>query len=410
MSYWFRDVNARGSTAMLAVGALVAVAGAPAFAADVYFQPRGEVGAELNSNRDLIVSGPKKSSEGYSAEAGATIGIKTPLSVTTLKPQLSYTDYPDVDQNSLQGVMDFSSQYSSQRTQLGVFGRFDHRDTYNSELASAAFNPLNPNLPTTPETGQITVGDKRTVVTVVPNYHYALSERLGFGLSATYQSIDYSGTNAGTRYVPYDYYLGTATLGWALGLKSDMTVGVFASQTSDKDDDGESTATGATLAFNQRWTPLFSGKLELTVERDEITNVVPIAASQTSTNFGATYTTTWKGQISELNLSAGRTYTPGGSGGTYRADQLQVEYERQLSARLNATAAVRYIEYVSLLDTFVSGNYDYVNAVAGLKWKITPTWYFSGRLEYWREKFDSVGATANNNRVFIAFGYEGLAR
>jgi hypothetical protein len=130
----------------------------------------------------------------------------------------------------------------------------------------------------------------------------------------------------------------------------------------------------------------------------------------TSTGAGVTYTTTWQGEISKLQLSAGRTFTPSGAGGTFRADQFQIEYGRDLTQRLAFSTAGRYIHYAALLGVYGGSDYDYVNVTAGLKWRITRTWYLTGGVEYMREKFAAPVGAATNGMLYAAVGYEGLGR
>lgn len=390
--------------------ALLALASVPAFAADVSFRPEGEAGVEYNSNRDLRFDNAK-ASEGYSLDVGGTLKIATPLSTTTIRPVIGYVDYPDADENSLQSVLDLQSVRRGERTTTSLFGRFDRRDTYNSELASSEFNPINPNLPTTPETGRISANGKRTLITAVPTFRYAVNERAGWNLSGTVQSVDYSGDGAGTRYVPYTYYSASTSVDWQLSPLSNLAVGVFGTRSDNKDDDGKADGKGVNAVWTQRPNERYTGRFELNVSRDDVTTIRPVTSRDQSTNIGANYTGSFRGQISRVDLSIGRTITPSGAGGTFRADQVQVEYRRDLSPRTEFMLATRYIKYATLASGSTAGDYDYLNARMGLKRMVTRTWYLSGSLEYLREKFKGTdGGTANNGRAFVSIGYEGLQR
>jgi hypothetical protein len=413
MSSWFRNCRATTLAGLeirtLGVLIALAVSGVPAVADEYYMQPRADVGVDVDTNRSLVTSGPKPTSVGYDGEVGATVGIATPVSDTTLRPQISYYDYPSLSQSDLEERLDFASAYNSQRAHLGIYGEFDHRDLYGSELASAAFNPLNPNLPTTPETGRISDNGTRTLLTVVPHYEYNLTQRLAFEVSGVYQYIGYAGDDS-SDYISYGYYDALARIDWSLTPRSDVSLGVDESRESAKNVYSVTDGRGVDLAYNYQWSKVFSGSLALVVDQFDIYGAPPSPSKVTSSGVGATYTTTWKGQISQLQLTLGRTFTPSGSGGSYTSDQLQIEYKRQFSARVSFDTAGHYIRNVALSSQYESGNYDYLTLTADLRWMLAPTWYLAGGLEYLEDRSPVAGTSASNAMAHVAFGYEGLGR
>jgi hypothetical protein len=414
MSLSYRSQNLRSSCGRgarrLGALAIVTCMSTSINAAEVYVQPAAEARVEVDNNRNFVsAGGGAKTIEGYTETAGATIGIATPQSDTTIKPQIGYVDFPQVKEHELEALADFLSYYHSPRTDFSLYSRFDRRDTYNSELASALFNPLNPNFPTTPETGRVTVGEKRTVFDFTPSYQYHVSPRLNLGVSGAYENVDYTATIANT-YVPYDYWLARTFANWALSPRSGLTVAVFGSRYSATGGSAVSNAHGATVGFDMNWSKTFSSSVELLGQQNDNTFVKPAPTRNTSNNVGATLTTSWKGQISSLQLIAGRTFTPSGAGGIYRADQFQVEYDRNLSARFVTAFAVRYIKDVALSVVDRGADYDYLNATAELKWMATRTFYVLGGAGYLREHYFAGNTTANNGMVYAAFGYRGLGR
>jgi hypothetical protein len=417
MSFWSRrsDAIIERDHRVAAIGAFMIIAGGAAVAADVYVQPRADIGVEVDTNRDMVSSGPTTTAEGTDVEAGATVGIATPESDTTLRPQVRYYDYPELDETSLEGRMDFASTYNSQRNQFGIYGEFDRRDLYGSELASATFNPVNPNLPTTPETGRISEHGARTLFTVVPRYSYNLTERLSFQASGIYQNIGYSGANS-ADYIPYDYYDIAAGLDWKLSPRSDISLGIDGSKDSAKDTYSVTDGHGVTLTYNYQWSKVFTSSFALVGEQYDVygapstVSSTPITSKVAASGIGATYQTTWQGQVSQIQATVGRTFTPSGAGGSYTSDQLQIEYKRQLKARLLFDGAAHYIRNVALSSQYEDGNYDYLVVTADLRWMLTRTWYVAGGLQYLEEKSPVAGTSANNSMAHVSFGYEGLNR
>jgi hypothetical protein len=391
---------------------LTLLAGAPVGAAEIYLQPFGEVTADINSNRQLRTTDPRPTSEGYLGIIGGTWNINTPESNTIVRPQLGYSKYPQVRENAWLTVVDLVSQYRFVRGELVVAGQFDRRDTNNSELANAAFNPVNPNLPTAPETGRINVRTSRTLGMFAPNYKYELTPRLSWAVSGIYQDVDFGGTNA-KSYVPFRYYLGGTSLSWVATQRLDTSFGVYGSRESAKDGSGSVNAGGVKVGFDFKWSRLFTSHLELFAEHDNsttVTTVTPVAIKETSNGGGGTFSTAWKGEVSRVMLSVGRTFTPSGSGGKFAADHAQVEYHRDLSQRLTFSAAAIYNRYKALSTAYRGANYDYVNATANLRWMLTPTWYVQGGAGYIWDKFPAPTGSAHNDMLYITFGYEGLRR
>jgi hypothetical protein len=414
---WCRSsVRSRGLSVAL-TGLLGA--GGSAVAAEVYVQPLAEVLVDVDSNRSLVTTGNTITSEGYSAQAGGILGVATPVSDSVIKAQVGYVDYPKDSDHELQGIVELRTDYHWERSEFTASGKFDRLNTFSSELASAIFDPIVPISPTTPETGRITTDTTRTLANLVPKYDYRLTERLSVGVSGTFESTDYSGAFA-SDYVSYNYGQGSVYLGWAVSPRFDVTFGPFVSRDSARTGGTSTDGVGAVAALNYKWSPTFEGRLDITGERDDSTLPQFTPTKVTSNAFGAAYSTTWKGQISSLQLSVGRTLTPSGAGGEYFADQLQVEYDRQLTPRLSSISAARVIRYTGSVAQAVNIPYKYADVTLGIKWLATRTWYVTTGLEYLRIDYGGgvgtgpsglpITGAANNGRLFAGFGYEGLGR
>ena len=65
---------------------------------------------------------------------------------------------------------------------------------------------------------------------------------------------------------------------------------------------------------------------------------------------------------------------------------------------------------LSVSVVFRQDDYTYTTANASLKWKMTPTWYVTGGVEYLYEHFNASVGNASNGMVYVAVGYQGLGR
>ncbi|HEY6454248.1 MAG TPA: hypothetical protein VIY90_03095 [Steroidobacteraceae bacterium] len=389
--------------------ALLAFGTTAASADDLYFQPRMDVQVSVNSNRDLVSSGPTTASEGYYANFGGTLNYLTPDSTVIFRPQVGYEDYPRVGEKDSLAIADLYSDHRTERSDFLVTGQFDRRSTYGSELADATFNTVNPLQPTAPDTGRINVNDTRTLGTLSPNYTYDLTKRLSWALGGVFQDADYSGPGS-NGYVPFTYYVESTALGWAATPRLDAKITAFGTQESAKNGTGSVNGGGVTLGFDYKWSTQFTTHVEILGERDNADTRIPTPVSETSTSGGATVVTTWKGEISSLMFVAGRTFTPSGAGGKYSLDQVHVEYNRDLAPRWKLIAAGIYDRYTPVASAIPASEYTYVNVEVSVKWLWTPTWYVSTGAQYLFNKLGPPLGSASNDMLYVQFGYLGLSR
>jgi hypothetical protein len=424
MSSWCRSIGVPVARVVSITLALLASARAAA-GAEVYLQPQADALVEVDTNRNLATSSAERfTSEGFGAQAGATLGIVTPTSDSTIRGRLGYLDYPKDSDHELQGTLDLANTFTWERSEFSLLGQFDHMNTFSSELASATFNPIVPISPTTPETARLSVDTNRTMASLEPKYDYRLTQRLKVGVSAILQTTEYSGTFA-SDYTSFNYGQASAFVGYSLTPRLDLSVGPYISRDTPKG--GSSNAngtatdgTGATVSLDYRISKTFNGRIDVTGEGDS--SQLPGVTGKVHTHaFGASYTSIWNGQISSVQASVGRTLTPSGSGGEYYADQIQVEYDRKLSQRLSLVSAARFIRYTaSISEQGTDAPYKYIDATVALKWLVTRTWYVNGGVEFVRVDYGNVAGVdiqglvvngaANNGRLYVGFGYEGLGK
>lgn len=413
MSFWSRNHYRRVSGL-----ALLAASGA-AGAQQIYFQPQVQVGAEGDTNRDLITSGNtfdqnlKRSAAGYNVLANGILGIATPTTDSLIKPEIDYSDFPSLHSDDLRTSLDLNSKINSARGQGSIQGRFDREATYTAELVNPEINEITPGLPNTSETGRISTDTIRTMYTLVPTYTFDLTQRLNWQVTGTYQEASYSGSNA-ANYVPFQYVLGGTSLLWIFDQRLTGSFGVTSSYEASRNQIGQVNADGANLGLDYKLSTQFTTHLEVTVERDDSQLKAPaprMGLDRTlTTGIGATYNLTWVGQIQKVQLNIGRTFTPSSNGGTFSANQVQVQYQRDLGPRMQFIGAAVYVDEKSVSPVFQDDDYNQGSATASLKWKMTPTWYVMGGLEYFRESFASSFGRASNGVIYVSVGYQGLGR
>jgi hypothetical protein len=381
---------------------------APIFAAEVYVQPIASVMAQTNSNIDLAVPSNHQQIEGYMADAAAVIDVATPLSETTIKPRILYEDFPQESTlNQLEAYLDLNSQYRSQRSTFSLYGEFNHEDDINAEVPAAQYNDINPNSPTTPETGRVLVGVTRDLGYLAPSYSYQLTNLVGAGVSGLYENITYSSDVASSN-VNFNFYQGNAFLNWTLSQRAGVSLGGYASRYDATNLASTANSYGETLNFTYNWSPLLNSTLAVVYQTADINE--PGVIKETANDWGATFSTGYKGEISQLRLNLGQSVTPSSFGTLYLADQIQLQYDRNVTERVSFTGALRAIRTVGVTSNLSGDNRSYVQGNLLLKWMITRTWFVQGGYVYVWQKYQADTQSADNNLILIKFGYQGLPR
>jgi hypothetical protein len=399
-------IVAGGGRGISAVAALLLAV--PVFAAEVYVQPIASVMAQTNSNIDLAVPSAHQQVQGYMADAAAVIDVATPLSETTIRPRILYEDFPQQSTlNQLEAYLDLNSQYHSQRSTFSLYGEFNHEDDINAEVPAAQYNDVNPNSPTTPETGRVNLGVTRDLGYLAPMYTYQLTNLVGAGVSAFYENITYSSDVAASN-VNFNFYQGNAFLNWTLSQRATMSVGGYASRYDATNLDSTANSYGETLSFTYNWSQLLNSTLAVAYQTADLNE--PNVLKETVNDWGATFGMGYKGETSQLRLNLGQSITPSSFGSLYLADQIQLEYDRNVTERVTFTGALRAIRTVGVSSNLNGDNRNYVQGNLLLKWMITRTWFVQGGYVYVWQKYQADTQSADNNLILIKFGYQGLPR
>jgi hypothetical protein len=381
-------------------------------AAQYTWSPKVELTTEFNTNRDLLTT-DADSSAAYFLDAGGQLKIVTPRSVTTVRPVIRAQQFPDQDAlNTFEGFLDFYSQRQYERGSFDVFGLYEHRDAYNADLTDPNFNDLNPGLPP-PGTDSGTVnnrGDTRTKLYLAPSGVRQMTERLDMGLSAAFEKINYS-NGLGSANVPYDYLEGTASAGYEVTQRTSLVTSIFAADYSQNEVGVGSDGYGLSVGFKQQSTQLLTTSLTVTVEKWNLGEGAPTAFSGDETSIGGTFEVRHKGEVSSTQLLASHGVAPSTSGGMFTVDQLQLEFQRELSARLQLrTAGLYYRETALNSDRLLLPGQDYFNAEIALRWATARNWYLSGGTRYTWSKGEGDAQSADNVAVFMSVAFQRAER
>jgi hypothetical protein len=383
-----------------------------ALAADTYVQPQAELRAETNSNFNFVPGGSSKSNVyGYIAELQALIGIATPRSDTSIRPRVKVQEYPDrKDFDRFEAFFDLRSEYRWERSKLLTIARYSQEDTYNTETPGGGYDPNYPDDPGNADSGTIVVGETRTRYQIQPEFTFDLTERTQAGVAADYESARYDSGSVQTH-VDYDYFEGSGFIRWALDPRSDFIVEAYGDRYETTDNSSETDAYGGRLGYEFRWSEVAGVAIEVNYEQDDITEFVPVTTKESTEGWGGTVSAYRKGEVSAWRFSAGRLFDATGARSKSEVDQLRLQYDRDLTQRLTFTGAGRYEKRNSLSTGGGQGDdRDYARADLALRWMMAPTWYLAGGYSYiWQDRQNAAGS-ADNNKLFVGFGYKALNR
>ena len=419
MSSSYRSSDTLRRAVALGLVAVVSSAVVPdAWAAQTYWVPQVEVRTEFNDNFGLTPDGATTADTdayGFIADAQALFGIATPRGETTIRPRLRLQEYPNVDDQvnlgekitPLEGFLDLVSRYEWQRADLSVIGRYSHQDAYNVETASGAFDPLDPDLGSDPDSSRAQVGQTRDRFQLAPTFSYELTERVRLGAGLDYQAVTYDSEGVTTQ-LDYDYAVFDGFANWSLSPLSDLTVGAYASKYETQDDLSTTDSYGGRVGYRYRWTESTGVQGELFYESSDITDTIPVRTEYTTSGWGGMLTAYRRLEVSNWRFTIGRRYIPTSDGRKAELDQLRLQYNRDLSQRLEFSGAARYETRTDIEQTIFSDDRDYARGDLSLTWMMTQTWYLTGGYSYIWEERERAISDASNNKVFIGIGYRGL--
>ncbi|MEA3150655.1 MAG: hypothetical protein QOD56_1594 [Gammaproteobacteria bacterium] len=385
-----------------------ALVASPVLAAEYYIQPVATLTAENDSNLDLD-PGVKQQVQGYLADLAALIGIDTPQSATILRPRITYRYYPkESADNRLEAYLDLNTTYRTQRSVASLVGSIQHLDLFNAELSSSTFNDVNPNQPP-PDTGRSIVGATRDSVILYPKYQYSVTPLLGLGANGQYQLVKYSPSSV-SGHVDFDYYMGRVFGNYAVTQTSTLLFGGFGSKYEARRFFSQATGKGATVELDTNWTALFSTRAALIYQITDLDAALPQPARARVNAWGGTVNALYKTQITQYRLLAGRQVSPSGGGSLYNTDRVQFEYDRNLTARWDMTAAVIGLRTHALTQNVAGYDRKYLQTLFETRYSLTQRWFVQGGYAYAWQKYQYDVNSAANNRFYVQVGYKGLGQ
>ena len=390
-------------------GALILLSvscGPAALAQETFFIPRIVTSAEWDSNPEMIAdSNLSSTSTSYKVDIGARFGRITPRSDTEVRPRVVAQQFPDrsgVDPVS--GYLDLLTVYHTLKGQYRLLGRFSRVDTFTAEYGQAAFDNLDPQTPVVADTGIVLVGKTRTAIQVQPTFRYDYTERIALEGGLQFDKVSYSSNVLGS-YVGYKSSRADLSLNRQLAERTELGFGPYVARFEADDGTNRTDSYGATIDVGHAWSETSDARIALSVERSDITQFQPARVEQSTNNWGLEIYGQRRNRVGSVRYRIGRFLEPSSFGSRRTVDQIQVQYNRPLSARTYFDGAVRLWRDRSL-GGVTGNNRDRALAELTLNRALARNWLVS--LGYRFARFDdTVSNVASNHGALIQLTYVG---
>jgi hypothetical protein len=172
----------------------------------------------------------------------------------------------------------------------------------------------------------------------------------------------------------------------------------------------EATGTGVTIELNKSWSPVLSTEASVNYQHTTFDDTTPVVLNSSVNAWGGTVSGEYRSQIDRFRLTVGRAISPTGGGALYNVDRVQFQYDRNFSARWSFVGAAIGLRTHALTTNIAGDDRTYAQARVEAKWMMTPYWFLRGGYQYAYQKYQTFTQSADNNRVFIQFGYQGLGQ
>jgi hypothetical protein len=398
----------------VALALLGAGAGSPVQAQQNYFVPSVEVGAEYNSNRELVDL-RKDPTTAYIGRLDLRMGRQSPLGHTEIRPRLTVQEFPDREGvDPIEAFLNVHSDYHTLRGAYALIADFARQDTFNVQYGDTLDDidpttPIDPNDPVDDDdTGVVLVGVTRTTWRIEPSFQYSLTERNALGARIRYTDVRYSSKDFEEREqrVGYESPYAEATFIRTLNERTHLSIGPYVTR-YDADNGLVQTDTIGALIGLHHETERSDVNVELTAESSDITNEVPTPPEETTdSSWGLEVAGHRRNRIGGIRYSVGRFLQPSTIGNRRQRDEIRLQYDRPMTPRFGWIGTVRLSE-----DTRIGESASTRKRAQGelrLRGFFTRTMFWSGGYRYTWQDVDTVAAQGQNHAVFLSFGYRAL--
>jgi hypothetical protein len=389
---------------------LALAAAADAWAQQTVITPAVDVGAEWDSNREMLPeTANADSSMSYKATLETTFARNTPRSQTTFRPRIVAQEFPDRSGiDPIEAFVDLRTNYRTLKGSFDLLGRWARQDSIHAEFSDAVFDDFDPTNPQAGEQSIVLVGRTRTTTQVSPSFAYSLTETTQLETQIEYLAVDYSQDVSGTSQ-SYTSPYAQITLAHELTQRSQIAFGPYYSHFETDDDINKTDTVGAVASWRYRWSEITYAMIAVRAERNEVEDQRLVPPQEESTDWGIEFSGARTLRVGSMRYSLGRFLSPSTIGSRRQSDQFRFQYDRPLSPRVDFGVAARMARDTRVgsdpFSTGGDGRRERARAEMNLRWMMTRTMYIGAGYRFAWQNFDGPDDVAKNHAVLITFGY-----
>ncbi len=391
---------------LCAAGALMPIA-APA--ADVKFDPRLEVGAQMSDNytlarppsRQFEVSGPF-------ADVSVLLTAESQRTSWTLEPAVRARFFPGDEQfESNDYRVTGSVDQRGRKSRFGARADYYSEDVIQSEFPDADFDGVQLGDRSGGDGGRFSADNRRDYLSLRPYAEFNLTERTRLRADASYLDISFDRSVSFSQ-EGYNTVGGGLTLSTSLSPASTLGVAVDYYKVEPDFGSGNTDLQSLRLQWDYRIAERVSGYARVgarksTFDRGRVGNVTLPKIDKTTPLFGAG--ARWAFLRSELFVDAQREVEANSSGFVVRRDDLRVYYTQRFTARLRGFGAAYFIQDEATATTTLYTPRRYYVVSLGAEWRLTRGLAWSGQVDRADQKFDTDRSGASNTTLRTSLIY-----
>lgn len=328
----------------------------------------------------------------------------------------TYADNVDQDLKRKDGYLYAQGRRTWRRSAIGITANFARESILSSELIDSGIGNIGTDIigePVDTDTGElILLQEHRNRAIVAPYANFAITERSGLGLEARYLDLTYSGAQFPGRSDISETLFGIS-VSRTIDDRTEASARLYASDFTAVVTQNETRTVGVEGRFSRELNEIWSFNLAAGIQRSAFaflafdgTPIDNAAANYTfALGFGK------QTETSAFALDLLRTTNPSATGYLTERNEFRILYQRQMSQRLTASAALRAIQARALDESERVSGRDIARLSLALKWAFTPTWSLNFGYEAVSQDFvDRLRADGEANLIAIGISYQGRAR
>ncbi len=389
------NMNKRSSVNVVTL-VLLSMFAYPVCAGNWFYQATLSSQVEADDNKRLRAS-DEEGTVGVEIRATLELSKKTETSDMYIRGALSSDRYDGDDD----GGLDSDDQYlyaggswRTERSEFSIDGEFRRESTLLTELE---------------DTGLFADVERRVTKAITPQFAYSLFENTQLITGISYTDVEFPNTIPASL-TEYDFKSANIGVSHSIDDRSAVSLTVFHSMYEADTFDNDVDTTGANLRYSTVLSEFWSVFAGIGYRDSKFKNVVG-GATVRDDDTGALYEAgaTRRSELSEMQFTLSNELQPSASGNINERTEYRFDYRRLFTERFTGRLKFLWLENESVNSNNDSNDREYWSAEIIGEYRLTPSWYLTGRYRHRDQEFDNTANSfdAESDAVIIGIRYSG---